>query len=240
MPAAKRPRVAIVGRFAEHTTANRYGAVINARNLLELVWTAGGEPVTLLPVADSNWTERLEGIDAVLMPGGSDVNPALYGQKVESEHIYGVDELQDAVDMSLLDYVFANDIPLLTICRGTQITNVNRGGTLIQHMDAPHRTDAPALVHLHTVDLDEHAEELGLTGDTVECSCFHHQEIAKLGQGVDAIAFATTGTVEAVKYSALTWGYGVQWHPEDNFETERGQLELVERFVTEAAKRAND
>ena len=237
MSAAKRPRIAIVGRFAEHTTANRYGAVINARNLLELVWAAGGEPITLLPVEDSNWAERLEGFDGVLMPGGSDVNPALYGQEPQSEHIYGVDPLQDSVDMALLDHVFANDLPLLTICRGTQITNVNRGGTLVQHMDAPHREDAPTLVYMHEVDVQAHARELGMNADAVEASCFHHQEIAELGKNVEAIAFAESGTIEAVKYADLTWGFGVQWHPEDNWETEEAQLELVERFVSEAAVR---
>ena len=237
MSVAKRPRIAIVGRFAEHTTANRYGAVINARNLLELVWAAGGEPITLFPVKGSDWSTRLEGIDGVLMPGGSDVDPALYGQQAESEHIYGVDPLQDAVDMSLLDFVFATDMPLLTICRGTQITNVNRGGTLVQHMSEPHRKDAPALVFMHQVNLGDHADELGVQSPIVEASCFHHQEIATLGNNVEALAFAETGTIEAVKYADLCWGYGVQWHPEDNWETEEGQLELVERFVDECATR---
>ena len=237
MPATKRPRIAIVGRFAEHTSANRYGAVINARNLLELVWAAGGEPITLLPVEVCDWATRLEGFAGVLMPGGSDVDPALYGQAVQSEHIYGVDPLQDSVDMALLDHVFANDLPLLTICRGTQITNVNRGGSLIQHMDAPHREDAPVLVYMHEVDLGSRAAELGISTASIESSCFHHQEIARLGEGVEPIAHAASGNVEAVKYADLSWGYGVQWHPEDNFETERGQLELVEKFVSVAAAR---
>jgi putative glutamine amidotransferase len=236
MPAAKRPRIAIVGRFAEHTTANRYSAVINARNLLELVWAAGGEPITLLPVEGSDWSERLAGFDGVLMPGGSDVNPELYGQKPASEHIYGVDPLQDSVDMALLDHVFAHDLPLFTICRGTQIANVNRGGTLVQHMDAPHRNDSPVLVYMHDVQLAQHAAELGVTSPSVHSSCYHHQEIANLGKNVEAIAFADSGNVEAVKYGDLTWGYGVQWHPEDNYEDERGQLELIQKFVAATAR----
>lgn len=235
MSAAKRPRIAIVGRFAEHTTANRYGAVINARNLLEMVWAAGGEPITLLPVAGSDWAERLAGIDAVLMPGGSDVNPRLYGQEPNTEHLYGIDPLQDEVDMAILDFVFANDLPLLTICRGTQITNVNRGGTLEQHMAAPHRNDAPELVYMHDVVLGEAAAELGISVGVVHSSCYHHQALDQLGDGVTAIAAADSGNVEAVRFDALGWGYGVQWHPEDNYETERGQLELIERFIEAAS-----
>ena len=237
MSAAKRPRIAIVGRFAEHTTANRYGAVINARNLLELVWAAGGEPVTLLPVEGSDWAERLSGIDGVLMPGGSDVDPLLYGQQPSSEHLYGIDELQDAVDMSLLDHVFANNLPLFTICRGTQITNVNRGGSLIQHMSAPHRDEAPVLVFEHEVDLGPSAAELGLSGTKVQASCFHHQALDALGDQVEAIAHAATGNVEAVKYAALDWGYGVQWHLEDNYEEDGAQLEMLSTFVSAAANR---
>ncbi len=227
-----RPRIAIVGRFAEHTTANRYGAVINARNLLELVWAAGGEPVTLLPVMDSDWHQRLDGISGVLMPGGSDVDPHLYGEEIESEHVYGVDRLQDLVDLQLLNHVFANDIPLLTICRGTQITNVHLGGSLVQHMTNPHRTDAPTLVHLEQVSLAGHERELGLSVSNVLASCFHHQQLNELGEGVTVLArAASTNNIEAVKYESLSWGYGVQWHPEDNFETEAGQLEIVRKFV---------
>ena len=231
-----RPRIAILGRFAEHTTANRYGAVINARNLLELVWAAGGEPITLLPVVDSDWTQRLAGIGGVIMPGGSDVDPKLYGEEIKSEHVYGVDPLQDLVDLQLLKHVFDKDIPLLTICRGTQITNVHLGGSLLQHMDEPHRTDAPTLVHLEQVSLEGRESELGLSASTLMASCFHHQQIDRVATGVEILARAkSTGNIEAVRYRQLSWGYGLQWHPEDNFETELGQLEIVRKFVEQAA-----
>ena len=231
-----RPRIAIVGRFAEHTTANRYGAVINARNLLELVWAAGGEPITLLPVVDSDWTQRLTGIGGVIMPGGSDVDPKLYGEEIKSEHVYGVDPLQDLVDLQMLKHVFDKDIPLLTICRGTQITNVHLGGSLLQHMDEPHRTDAPTLVHLEQVSLEGRESELGLSASTLMASCFHHQQIDRVATGVEILARAkSTGNIEAVRYRQLSWGYGLQWHPEDNFETELGQLEIVRKFVEQAA-----
>jgi putative glutamine amidotransferase len=95
MPELRRPRIAILGRFAESTSVTRYAAVVNARRLLDLVWAAGGEPLTLLPVSKSDWAERLQGIDGVLMPGGSDINPKRYGEAPSSDHIYGVDDLQD-------------------------------------------------------------------------------------------------------------------------------------------------
>lgn len=221
-----RPRIAILGRFAEGTTVTRYGAVVNARRLLELVWAAGGEPITLLPVAGSNWSERLAGLHGVLMPGGSDMNPKTYGEEPTTEEIYGVDDLQDEVDLSLVHHVFENAIPLLTVCRGTQVTNVALGGTLLQHMDQPHRH------HVAQVNLEQNVEDFGLSSPTVAASCYHHQILKELGSGVVPIAHAAEGHVEAVRYDdSKGWAFGVQWHPEDNFDEDPGQLEIAKAFI---------
>jgi putative glutamine amidotransferase len=226
MSGTKRPRIAILGRFAEGTTVTRYAAVVNARRLLELVWAAGGEPITLLPVAGSNWAERLADIDGVLMPGGSDVSPKRYGEEPSTDEIYGVDDLQDEVDLDLVNYVFESGLPLLTICRGTQVTNVALGGSLLQHMDEPHRH------HVAEVTFDNNVEELGLSLPTVQASCYHHQILKDLGRGVVPIARAAEGHVEAVRYdSAKNWAFGLQWHPEDNFDEDESQLEIMRTFV---------
>jgi len=226
MAASIRPRIAILGRFAEGTTVTRYAAVVNARRLLELVWAAGGEPLTLLPVSGSNWSQRLQGIDGVVMPGGSDVSPKLYGEEPTTSEIYGVDDLQDEVDLSLVRYVFEQGIPLLTICRGTQLTNVALGGTLLQHMPEPHRN------HVAEVVFEDNVEELGLTTPMVQASCFHHQILKELGRGVVPIAHSKEGHVEAVRYDgAKNWAFGLQWHPEDNYDEDAAQLEMVKTFI---------
>ena len=230
MPEARRPRIAILGRFAESTSVTRFAGVVNARRLLELVWAAGGEPLTLLPVANSNWAERLQGIDGVLMPGGSDINPELYGERAESTELYGIDDLQDEVELSLVTHVFEQGIPLLTVCRGTQLANVALGGTLLQHMENPHyHHEAEVIFHAN-------AAELGLTSPTVQASCYHHQALKNLGRGVVAIAHASEGHVEAVRYEeAKNWAFGLQWHPEDNYDSDTAQLAIVKAFV-EAAR----
>lgn len=226
MSGTRRPRIAILGRFAEGTTVTRFAAVVNARRLLELVWAAGGEPITLLPVAGSNWAERLSDIDGVLMPGGSDVSPKRYGEEPNTDEIYGVDDLQDEVDLDLVQYVFESGLPLLTICRGTQVTNVALGGTLLQHMNEPHRH------HVAEVTFENNVEELGLSLPTVQASCYHHQILKDLGRGVVPIAHAAEGHVEAVRYdSAKSWAFGLQWHPEDNFDEDESQLEIMRTFV---------
>ena len=230
MGTTSRPRIAILGRFATRTSATRHDGLVTALRLAQGVWAAGGDPVTLLPAATSNWAQRLSGFSAVLMPGGADVDPKNYGQTISSDEVYDVDPLQDEVDISLVRFAIDNAIPLLTICRGTQIANVALGGTLIQHMDQPHRH------HVAKVTIDSQAAELGLLGAEVEASCYHHQVIDQLADGLEVIGRSAEGHIEAVRIESKAWAYGVQWHPEDNFDTEPNQLGIFSKFVSEAAK----
>lgn len=225
-----RPRIAILGRFADSTSVTRYAGLVNARRLVEAVWAAGGEPLTILPVADSDWHERLAGIDGIVMPGGSDVNPERYGQKPMSDELYGIDDLQDEVDLSLVKYALNKGIPMLSICRGFQITNVALGGTLVQDMAEHHRH------HVADVTIENYATELGLSSATVEASCYHHQIIDEAAPGVEVIGRSAEGYIEAVRYPSAGWAFGVQWHPEDNFDTNAPQLELFKALVREAKK----
>lgn len=227
--AEHRPRIAIVGRFAESTSATRFEAIVTARRLAEAVWAAGGEPLTFLAVEGNTWTERLAGIDGVLMPGGADIDPRNYGQEPSSDELYGIDPMQDAVDISLIRHVLKTETPMLAICRGMQITNVALGGTLVQHMNHPH------LHHVAPVTVESHADDLGLTEATLEASCYHHQAIDRVADGLTVIARAAEGHVEAVKIESAGWAFGVQWHPEDNYDTEPGQLKIFERFVRAAS-----
>ena len=223
-----RPRIAILGRLADGTTVTRSRGLVTARALAEAVWAAGGEPLTFLPTKSSDWNERMSGIDGVLLPGGGDIDPARYAPEVTTDEIYGVDELQDEVDFELARWALESGIPVLAICRGCQLVNVALGGTLVQHMEDDHRHK------LHLVKVDVPAE-LGLSESVVESSCYHHQEIDKLGLGIEVIARSEEGVVEAIRIPAKGWAYGVQWHPEDNFASNRQQLEIFEKFVSEAA-----
>lgn len=225
-----RPRIAIVGRFTEAATAIRSHGVVSSRRLLEAVWAAGGEPITFLPVENPNWAERLEGIKGVLIPGGGDVNPKWYGEEPNTEELYGVDDLQDENDFSIAQYAFDNGLPALAICRGFQLVNVLMGGSLVQHMDKDHRN------FMHQITIEKDLEGLGLTKPSLESSCFHHQSIKKLGAGLEVLATASEGHVEAFKIPAKAWAYGVQWHPEDNYKENPQQLELFQKLVSESRK----
>lgn len=228
-----RPRIAILARFAESTSATRYGALVTARRLADAVWAAGGEPLTMLAAAGpegTDWEQRLRGIDGVLMPGGADINPKTYDQEISSEHVYDVDDVADEADITLVRYALGAGIPVLAICRGLQITNVALGGTLVQHMESPHQH------HVASVTIDKYVHELGLSLATVEASCYHHQMIDVVAPGLEVIARSAEGFVEAVKIDARRWAFGVQWHPEDNYDSNSPQLELFQTFVRESAK----
>lgn len=223
-----RPRIAIPGRLADTTSATRYSAIVTARRLAELIWDAGGEPLTFLPVANQSWGERLEGIDGIVMPGGADVDPKLYGQDHLSPDLYGIDSLQDQADISLVLHALESAIPLLTICRGTQVANVALGGSLVQHMATPH------MDHASTIEFSTFDGDLGLSEKSLNLSCFHHQAIDRLGDGITPLAYAKEGHVEAVRYSSKAWAFGLQWHPEDNYDQVPGQLMIAKAFVDAA------
>jgi putative glutamine amidotransferase len=219
-----RPRIALVGRFAEHTSATRYAGVVSARALLESLWLAGADPVTLLAAADGmDWAERLRGIDGVLLCGGADIDPARYGETEVHPEVYDVDALQDEADLSLGAYCFEHGVPTLAVCRGLHVVNVLRGGSLVQHMDDHHR-------HVvHEVDIER--GPAGIDAGPITASCYHHQCIDRLGSGLDVVGRAEDGTIEAVDIDSAGWAFGVQWHPEDTAREDMRQLNVFRALV---------
>ncbi len=228
-----RPRIAILGRFTESASALRYRGVVSSRALLEVVWAAGGDPVTLLP-GDSpealDWDARLAGFEGVLLAGGGDLDPRHYGGDPEDPSVYDVDDVQDRADLSLAAYCLDRGVPVLAVCRGLHVVNVVRGGTLVVDMPENHRHVVQA------VALDEGADVLGLADRTVTISCYHHQAIDRLGDGLTVVARADDGTVEAVVVDAPGWAAGVQWHPEDTWADDPSQVALVSAFVRAARR----
>jgi putative glutamine amidotransferase len=227
-----RPRIALLGRFTESASALRYRGVVSSRALLDLVWAAGGDPVTMLP-GDSpdalDWPARLRGFDGVVLAGGGDIDPARYGGDADHESVYDVDAVQDESDLTLAAHCLTHGVPVLAVCRGLHVVNVVRGGTLIVDMDENHR-------HVvQRISLAPDATELGLLGDSIDISCYHHQAIDRLGEGMRVVSSADDGTPEAVVIEAPGWAGGVQWHPEDTWSTDSQQVALVATFVAAAA-----
>lgn len=228
-----RPRIAILGRFTESASALRYRGLVSSRALLEAVWAAGGDPVTLLP-GDSpealDWDQRLAGFSGVLLAGGGDIDPARYGGDTEHEAVYDVDPVQDEADLTLADYCLTHGVPTLAVCRGLHVVNVLRGGTLVVDMPVNHR-------HVvQDIALEEGRDHLGIDDSHVTISCYHHQAVDRLGEGLQVVARAEDGTIEAIVVDAPGWAVAVQWHPEDTWATDPRQVALLRRLVDEARR----
>jgi putative glutamine amidotransferase len=235
----ERPLVAVPARFSASASALRYQAEVAARALVEAVFRAGGEPVLLHPHApdgvadDGDVAARLEPFDAVLLPGGGDLAPQWYAG-AEHPSLYDVDVEQDAFDLAVARWAWSSGRPLLAVCRGLQVLNVSRGGTLLADMARHHRH---VVSELRLAAGSGVAAAVGTT--RLAISCYHHQALDRLGEGLRATARAEDGTLEAVERDdgGSSWFLGVQWHPEDTAATDPAQQALFDAFVAAAPLR---
>jgi len=235
MSGRQRPLVAIPGRFSESASALRYRALVTARALSRAVLDAGGEPLTVHPLATDGQVstddvaQRFAFADAVLLPGGGDIHPGRYGQPVASDQVYDVDDEQDAFDLAVARWALAAGLPLLAVCRGMHIVDVALGGELEQDMAEPHR------YVVHELSVAPGSMLHGIVGPTVIASCYHHQRVTELGRGLRATAWAEDGSLEAVESGeAAGWFLGVQWHPEDTVGDDPAQRAIVAALVDAA------
>jgi putative glutamine amidotransferase len=185
--------------------------------------------------------ELAAAFDGVLVLGGADVDPAFYGQEPESGKLYGVDPRADAFELGLTNAAIDAGKPFLGICRGMQVLNVARGGTLIQHLgdDTMHSvSDVNAAMIEHPVLL-RRGTLVGDLYDTAELDIRsgHHQAVGELGEGLRVSADATDGTIEAVE-APDGWVLGVQWHPEDPIADPAQLATLMTAFAAECARTA--
>ncbi|MET9835378.1 gamma-glutamyl-gamma-aminobutyrate hydrolase family protein [Streptomyces sp. NPDC006385] len=230
-----RPLIAVPARFSATTSALRYAAEVSARALVEAVWRAGGEPAGIHPAdpAEADVAERLARFDGVLLPGGGDLAPHRYGAADAHDSVYDVDDLQDAFDLEVARCALSLGVPLLAICRGLQVVNVALDGTLEQDMGGPDREHRHVV---HPVPIRRGTLLDRATGaEKVDASCYHHQRVNRLGEGLTVTASAADGTVEGVELpDAEGWFTAVQWHPEDTAHRDPAQQGLFDALVRAA------
>jgi putative glutamine amidotransferase len=230
-----RPLIALPGRRSPKVQVLRYSGTIMAEALCEAVWAAGGEPLVLHgPDADpaGGIETRLDRFDGVVMPGGSDMDPARFGQVPLPQTEPPVPH-DDDLDFGVVPAVLKLGIPTLAICRGMQVVNVALGGTLVQHLAAGPVEHRGAL---HDVVTNGSLREI--TGrDRVTVSSYHHQAVDRVGARLRVVARADDGCVEALEHEAGTL-LAVQWHPEDLHATNPTDAALFADLVERAAKYA--
>ena len=211
----------------------------------EAVRRAGGEVRILDYEADSP-ADVVRQVDGILLPGGDDVLPSLYGAAAH-ETFEAAEPGRDAYELELARRAADADVPLFAICRGIQVLNVARGGTLVQDIPSelpdtiPHEVrDTPHTI-AHDVWVSEGTRLHALLGDRIDgdacpVNSRHHQAVRNVGEGLVVSATASDGVIEAVEDPTKRFCVGVQWHPENFYRTGEFRA-LFEAFVNAARER---
>src|SRR5206468_10884172 len=158
-----------------------------------------------------------DALDGLVLSGGNDVDPATYGADSHGT-TSGVQPERDRAELALLEGALARDMPVLAICRGSQVLNVARGGDLVQHLpevvgDERHK-HTPGAFADHDVVLEEGTRLASLLGAGLAVKSHHHQGLGRVGEGLRVAAHAEDGTIEAVEDPSHRFAVGVLWHPE--------------------------
>jgi len=185
---------------------------------VDAVSAAGGVPI-LLPPGGRDAGRAVEAVDALVLAGGPDIDPAAYGAQPHPKTA-NVQPARDRWELDLLAAALERGMPVLGICRGMELMNVACGGDLVQHLadhgaSADHRP-APGSYGRHRVRLDPASLLTPALGAELMVASYHHQGIGRLGAGVRAVGWADDGLVEAVELAGADFGVGVLWHPEED------------------------
>ena len=227
-----RPVIGITS-YAEEVT---WGAWVEPAALVPLAYVraiekAGGRPL-VVPPSEEAIEETLAVLDGILFSGGSDLDPELYGAELHSETT-GVREDRDRAEMALLTAALERDLPVLAVCRGSQVLNVALGGDLVQHLPETvghegHK-HTPGEFSDHEVKLEPGTRVADLLGDRAPVKSHHHQGFGRIGDGLRETGWADDGTVEALEDPSRRFALGVLWHPEEGED-----MALFEGLVEEA------
>jgi putative glutamine amidotransferase len=201
---------------------------------------AGGIPL-LIPPGETQFEKLFPHLDALILTGGGDLAPELYGGRPH-ETIYSIDPERDQSELILAQRVLETNLPTLGICRGLQVINVALGGTLIEHLpdvvgDQVAHKELPhgPIPHLVQIQAGSHLAEI-MQDEQVETASWHHQALRQVAPQLKVVAYAPDGIVEAVEMPEHRWLVAVQWHPELTAVNDPGQQRLFDALVQAAKK----
>ncbi|OHW61647.1 putative glutamine amidotransferasec [Andreesenia angusta] len=208
---------------------------------VKAVVKSGGVPVIIPMTADKEIIDiQLDGIDALLLSGGHDIDPSEYGEAPKPRLNETLPE-RDKFDILLVEGAVKRGIPVLGICRGHQVLNVALGGSLHQDLEyiegceEAHDQFESEDPESHAVRTKERSILRELLGETLKVNSFHHLAIKELAPGFRATAISSDGLIEGIEHSRHKFIVGVQWHPEALASSGDRRMErLFEEFVYSA------
>jgi len=234
------PVILLPGKLTTNSQGVRGESFSTGRRYSEAVARAGGVVVQAQPIAQTTAAahELVARFDGVIIQGGGDIDPNRYGQKPRSNAIYGISLEHDELEIAVVRAAIELDKPVLAICRGIQILNVALGGTLHQHLADVLADGESHWDKHHEINLEPNSRvaKAMKTNSPKQAHSYHHQAIDTLAPDLIVTGRAPDQTIEAVEHNTKKWIVGVQWHPEDDADTEPDQQNLFNGFIDAIAR----
>jgi gamma-glutamyl-gamma-aminobutyrate hydrolase PuuD len=212
-------------------------AAVIPLSYVRAVERAGGRPLVVPPVEDGV-EETLDALHGVIFSGGGDLDPRLYDADPHPE-TDAPREQRDKAEIAMLGAALERDMPVLAICRGSQLLNVAHGGDLVQHLPEAvgherHKHE-PGAFSDHSVSVAAGSRLGGLLGEHAPVKSHHHQGMGRIGAGLREVAWAEDGVVEGLEDPDRRFALGVLWHPEEgeDFALFAGLVEEARRYRDE-------
>jgi putative glutamine amidotransferase len=230
-----RPLIGITS-YAEEVS---WGVWVEDAAVIPLVYVkaverAGGRPL-VIPPSEDGLEETLDALDGVIFSGGSDLDPGMYGAEPHAE-TDRPKPWRDQAEIKLIEAALERDMPVLAICRGSQLLNVARGGDLVQHLPEVVGHDRhkhePGSFSDHSVEVAGESRLGTLLGEHAPVKSHHHQGMGRIGAGLREVAWAEDGVVEGLEDPSKRFALGVLWHPEEGEDVAlfQGLVEEARRY----------
>jgi putative glutamine amidotransferase len=211
------------------------------RKYIDAIEAAGGSPLLLPSVSNQECAIRfIDAIDGLLLTGGEDIDPSLYGE--EPQWVLGnQDEEKDRLEYWLVEAALERNLPIFGICRGAQMLNVVAGGSLYQDVRLfseeviKHYQRASGWHPTHSIEIEPNSKLFEIIGErSIRVNSFHHQAVKDIARGFKVTAKAKDGIIEALESQNHPFVLGVQFHPEAMWQKHPKMAELFKTFIRHA------